>query len=78
MEDGVVDDGVGADEEVGEDAVGGVGAAGADAGVLAALPDAGLVGAAVGGDEALGPAVRRLAVVAGGAAAHHAWAEHLD
>ena len=57
---------------------GGVGAARAHAGVLALLPDAGLVGPAVGGDEALGPAVRRLPVVARGAAAHHAGAEDLE
>ena len=67
-----------ADRLVLDHLAGGVGSAGADAGVLAALPDAGLVGAAVRGDEALGPAVRRLAVVAGGAAAHHAGAKHLD
>ena len=46
--------------------------------VLALLPDAGLVGPAVGRDEALGPAVRGLPVVARGAAAHHARAEDLD
>ena len=56
---------------------GGVGAARPNAGVRALLPDAGLVRPAVGGDEALGPAVGRLAVVARGAAAHHARAEDL-